>query len=552
MAKYLDLEGLETLVDEIKKRFIDNDEIADYATKEYVNQLCSAHLTLKIVDELPEENISTTTIYLLPRPDDDDDPETNVYDEYIYIIDEYGSPEYGKWEIIGSTQVDLSDYVTNEDLEEALSGYIIGAVNSLGDDVNIEDQKLDLSTFIEASDLHPIATDGIINTTINGQRIDNYEETVKNIPAAVRKGSVYDKNALLAITNPEVGDFYNVVSEVEEEIEIYDSIRDWRMPTKDELSYVLSRSQKKIRLHVIKRVDGEEVVDAMKANNGICIFPDDWDTSAPEEWQENIKKYVSKNTYSNRGSVYYGGSSTNYATCNSIEEEEWKRWEAAGAIFLGATGTLEKYNGVISWEGAESAIMTSTFGFSTYYSYNTWDESISQQIRSAGPEYGKGIRAIAPCENGRFTYNSNGDKCDFSTGNLQYNLMTGEWRNATDGFITLCEKNVSAYTATSPEDAWIDCHAWGCSGWENPDGKNYTPGTIGGDASDYLEKSLVGDYENADPAKYNDVQEIVTITVTYPRMTDFVWTGDSWDSLGGVKSEIDTEMTQEDIDYIFS
>lgn len=86
------------------------------------------HLTLKIVETLPEEDISTTTIYLKLREDSDDNTENDdnttgdVYDEYIYIIDE-GSTT-GHWELIGSTQVDLSDYVTNEALEEELNDYV--------------------------------------------------------------------------------------------------------------------------------------------------------------------------------------------------------------------------------------------------------------------------------------------------------------------------------------------------------------------------------------------------------------------------------------------
>lgn len=55
----------------------------------------------QIVQTLPTSDISTSTIYLVPA---DDPGEQNVYDEYIYVN--------GAWEHIGSTSVDLSDYVT--------------------------------------------------------------------------------------------------------------------------------------------------------------------------------------------------------------------------------------------------------------------------------------------------------------------------------------------------------------------------------------------------------------------------------------------------------
>ena len=71
----------------------------------------------QVVNELPTENISTSTIYLVPATI----PGTeNVYDEYIYVN--------GDWEHIGSTTVDLSDYVTktyfNQNVGDATKNYI--------------------------------------------------------------------------------------------------------------------------------------------------------------------------------------------------------------------------------------------------------------------------------------------------------------------------------------------------------------------------------------------------------------------------------------------
>lgn len=72
-------------------------------------------LNIKVVATLPTTNISTTTIYLVPSAD----PQTqNVKDEYINI-----DGTTTGWERIGSTAIDLSDYVTNEDLTTALAGY---------------------------------------------------------------------------------------------------------------------------------------------------------------------------------------------------------------------------------------------------------------------------------------------------------------------------------------------------------------------------------------------------------------------------------------------
>lgn len=86
-------------------------------TQSEVDALIAAivSLNIKAVETLPTTNISTTTIYLVPSAD----PQAqNVKDEYINI-----DGTTAGWERIGSTAIDLSDYVTNEDLTRALADY---------------------------------------------------------------------------------------------------------------------------------------------------------------------------------------------------------------------------------------------------------------------------------------------------------------------------------------------------------------------------------------------------------------------------------------------
>lgn len=75
-------------------------------TKQEVNNLISAITTLdiRVVQTLPTEDISTTTIYLVPKTTAE---ANNAYDEYIYVSN--------AWEHIGNTEVDLTDYVKNTD-----------------------------------------------------------------------------------------------------------------------------------------------------------------------------------------------------------------------------------------------------------------------------------------------------------------------------------------------------------------------------------------------------------------------------------------------------
>lgn len=86
-------------------------------TKADVDTLISAvsSLDIQVVATLPTTGISRTTIYLLPKSSSET---FNVYDEYINL-----DGTTAGWEKIGDTQIDLSNYVTNNDLTVALANY---------------------------------------------------------------------------------------------------------------------------------------------------------------------------------------------------------------------------------------------------------------------------------------------------------------------------------------------------------------------------------------------------------------------------------------------
>lgn len=78
----------------------------------------------QVVDVLPTTDISTSTIYLVPSTTPG---EENIYDEYIYVN--------GNWEHIGSTSVDLSDYVTktyfNQNVGDATKNYVVAQMSKI-------------------------------------------------------------------------------------------------------------------------------------------------------------------------------------------------------------------------------------------------------------------------------------------------------------------------------------------------------------------------------------------------------------------------------------
>ena len=86
-------------------------------TKQEVNNLISAITTMdiQVVQTLPVQDISTTTIYLVPKTTTE---QNDAYDEYIYVSN--------NWEHIGSTEVDLTDYATKTYVNNLFNSIVDG------------------------------------------------------------------------------------------------------------------------------------------------------------------------------------------------------------------------------------------------------------------------------------------------------------------------------------------------------------------------------------------------------------------------------------------
>ena len=82
-------------------------------TKAEVDTIVNAikALDIEVVATLPTTDISTTTIYLVPKSQSQTQ---NVYDEYLYINN--------AWELIGSTAIDLSNYYNKTQTDNLLAG----------------------------------------------------------------------------------------------------------------------------------------------------------------------------------------------------------------------------------------------------------------------------------------------------------------------------------------------------------------------------------------------------------------------------------------------
>ena len=136
-------------------------------TQAEVDALISAIVTLNIlvVQTLPTQDISTTTIYLVPKQT----PETqDIYDEYIYVNN--------AWEHIGTTQIDLSNYYTKTQTD-----------NLLADKVDkVTGKQLSTEDFTSAlkSKLEGIASGAEVNVQSDWSQSDNTaDDYIKNKPS---------------------------------------------------------------------------------------------------------------------------------------------------------------------------------------------------------------------------------------------------------------------------------------------------------------------------------------------------------------------------------
>lgn len=91
-------------------------DLTNYYTKAETNELVSKipKFAIEVVETLPTENISNTTVYLLKSSEE----APNLYTEYIYVNE--------AWEELGAQTVDLSDYYTKAETDAAIEAATAG------------------------------------------------------------------------------------------------------------------------------------------------------------------------------------------------------------------------------------------------------------------------------------------------------------------------------------------------------------------------------------------------------------------------------------------
>lgn len=117
--------------------------------------------TIKIVEELPKFDISTSTIYLVRTTSSDN---KNLYTEYVYVELSYG---VWSWEKLGEHMIGLSDYVTKQEVEDLINSAVSKFASKKYVDDAIELAKSDVilnvvNDFVAKNDL-----DEMVLTSIN-------------------------------------------------------------------------------------------------------------------------------------------------------------------------------------------------------------------------------------------------------------------------------------------------------------------------------------------------------------------------------------------------
>lgn len=151
-------------------------DLLSYYTKAEVDQMISTipKFAIAVVETLPTENISATTVYLVPSGESS----PNLYKEYIYVD--------GKWESLGEQSVDLSDYYTKSQAFELFVPQT-RTVNgqALSDNINIAipDKTSQLQNDSDFVDTKALAT-----------KADKFVSKIL-IPNAVRQGIPITSNS---------------------------------------------------------------------------------------------------------------------------------------------------------------------------------------------------------------------------------------------------------------------------------------------------------------------------------------------------------------------
>lgn len=143
-------------------------------TQAEVDNLISAipKFAIKVVDALPTADISNSTVYLLRTSETETG---NLYTEYIYAEVTIGTYQ---WEKLGTQTLDLSDYVTTDELNETLTGYVTTTALAT-----------ELAKYTDNTTLTGLLNNKVDKVTGKGLSTNDYTDDDKNKLSGITSGA---------------------------------------------------------------------------------------------------------------------------------------------------------------------------------------------------------------------------------------------------------------------------------------------------------------------------------------------------------------------------
>ena len=177
------------------------EQVADYVAQQIVN---AEHLKRIVVTELPEASeANANTIYMVEKTGGITSWGKNVYEEYMVLE--------GEWELLGNSQVDLTDYAKTSEVEELLKNKADKATTLEGYGITDAFTKGETYSKTEISELIGQITGGESAADVlaklneykgqNDERVDKVEGRIEDFEQAGYQANIIEGIKLVDAAN---------------------------------------------------------------------------------------------------------------------------------------------------------------------------------------------------------------------------------------------------------------------------------------------------------------------------------------------------------------
>ena len=141
---------------------------------------------------MPTDNISKSTMYFVPSSSAGTN---NVYDEYVYVNKgTESSPQYA-WELVGSTEIDLTNYITNTDYASNNTGGVVKTNTNYGTSVDSNGSlRGTTKTYADYDSMHSLGliSKVTLENVIEGKGlVTNTDYATSAVGGVIRTGTSY-------------------------------------------------------------------------------------------------------------------------------------------------------------------------------------------------------------------------------------------------------------------------------------------------------------------------------------------------------------------------